>query len=468
MKTLYRSLLLVLPVLFATCDENEIPSRDYPRLNTLDVTNVNEAGATLNAEITYRGDFEILRYGFVWSESESPTLQNSDRVIFQRDIRSNKFSATISSTLVSRKEYYVRPFVQTEDYFVYGKNVKFTSRGSEPPVITDFFPTVGSIGDTITITGEGFGYIPGVNTVTFNSTEAKVVRATDTLLRVIVPEELSAIQSSITVEIVGKKVIADQKFDLKIPRLLSAEATTINVCETIIFNIANVGPGSVPRIYFNGKIAQIVGILEDQIKVLVPFILPNDLTVEVKLVLGAFQSTMPGTLNLNPNRFRLEPERSSFLDTITMYFTNMQHCLGFDLQVEGKILQELEETDQYIRAILPASLNDAWRVKLQVLSGSEVVLDTIYYRTLNVESIIPSAVSPGETVVIKGRGFHPVLARNIVCFDCRGTGFGTHGEIIGGDIHTLIVKVPSMPSGPTYVHLFTQNLGTFGTPFEVK
>lgn len=131
MRKRYRLLLLLLSVFLATCDENEVPSRDYPRLNTLDVTNVNEAGATLNAEITYRGDFEILQYGFTWSENENPTFPISERVIFQGDIRSDKFSATISSsTLVSGKEYYVRPFVQTEDYVVYGKNVKFTNRGS--------------------------------------------------------------------------------------------------------------------------------------------------------------------------------------------------------------------------------------------------------------------------------------------------------------------------------------------------
>jgi hypothetical protein len=128
MKALYRSLLFVLPALFASCDESEPAPRDYPRLHTRAVTNINDDGVTLNVDFTYRGNFEILRYGFVWSQSEDPTLENGQRVIFNGNIRSGQFSATVSSGLIWGKRYYARPFVQTQTYTVYGAVVWFTSR----------------------------------------------------------------------------------------------------------------------------------------------------------------------------------------------------------------------------------------------------------------------------------------------------------------------------------------------------
>jgi hypothetical protein len=53
--------------------------------------------------------------------------------------------------------YFVRAFVITADYMVYGKPVSFTSLGSTPPVIMEFPPLEATLGDTILLKGKYFG-----------------------------------------------------------------------------------------------------------------------------------------------------------------------------------------------------------------------------------------------------------------------------------------------------------------------
>lgn len=126
MKTHYTLLFLLTIVILAGCSEDEVTSRDYPRLNTLNVTNISENGATFRAEIIYRGDFEIHESGFVWVDHEYPSLDNDAESVPSEEIKSNKFSAQINTTLTSGKTYYVRPFVITDNYRVYGKQVVFS------------------------------------------------------------------------------------------------------------------------------------------------------------------------------------------------------------------------------------------------------------------------------------------------------------------------------------------------------
>lgn len=220
MRGLYSIILLLFHALLFSCEEPELAPRDYPRLHTLGVSQISESGATFSAEFAHRGAFEILRYGFVWSDDLFPMVESSDRIVFTGDTDAGAFSAIITTTLEPGVEYVVRPFVETADYLVYGSRVTFVSLGGRAPVILDFLPKTGSIGDTVSIIGEGFSYKPKSNTVHFVSsqdftrTQATVVHATDTLLRVIVPG--NAPQASvIVVEVAGKATYLDQQFVLE-------------------------------------------------------------------------------------------------------------------------------------------------------------------------------------------------------------------------------------------------------------
>lgn len=131
MKSIIRiSLLIIIMTLSAGCSDEEVSTRDYPRLNTLAVSNISEKGATFTAEIIFRGNFEIINYGFVWNKERKPIIENSDKIVFSDNIKSDKFSAEITNSLERNRVYYVRSFIVTEDYTVYGQEVEFLSLGS--------------------------------------------------------------------------------------------------------------------------------------------------------------------------------------------------------------------------------------------------------------------------------------------------------------------------------------------------
>lgn len=108
------------------CDELEVTSRDYPRINTLTVTEITTEGVRFNAEVIFRGDFEVITHGFVWSQDINPSIASSDKVAYSENIQSDKFSSYIPTEFHTRTLYFVRAFIETEDFLVYGENIIFS------------------------------------------------------------------------------------------------------------------------------------------------------------------------------------------------------------------------------------------------------------------------------------------------------------------------------------------------------
>src|SRR5437870_5772942 len=103
----------------------EFPEAPYPRVETLAVTSISGSGATFNASLSFEGNSDVIKFGFVWSNTAQPYLENSDRVIYVETLHSNSFSAEIKTTLEEHKKYHVKSFVETEEYTVYGQQVEF-------------------------------------------------------------------------------------------------------------------------------------------------------------------------------------------------------------------------------------------------------------------------------------------------------------------------------------------------------
>lgn len=81
---------------------------------------------------------------------------------------------------------------------------------SVSPKITSFTPLGGAVADSVTIFGTGFSKTTSANKVAFNGTQATVITATDTSLRVMVPAGAST--GKITVTNNGNTVSSDSNF----------------------------------------------------------------------------------------------------------------------------------------------------------------------------------------------------------------------------------------------------------------
>jgi hypothetical protein len=182
------NLLMTISVLLTSkCQKEEITPRDYPRINTLEVTDINDTGATFRAEFIYPGKSTISDHGFIWGTKEDITLLNADKISLGRTSGKGSFDAIINYSLNLNKVYYVKAFAIAEKYTIYGKPVKFKSLGCLPPIIYDVNPKHGCDGDTIKISGTNFSALISNIKIVFGQDNAEIIEADKDKIILIVP-----------------------------------------------------------------------------------------------------------------------------------------------------------------------------------------------------------------------------------------------------------------------------------------
>jgi hypothetical protein len=189
MKFLHSFLFLTGLVLFATCKEDDnISDWGYPRLETQQVISGPD-GLLFSGKITMRGNHQILSHGFVWSASPDPRLEKSFKVVFESEPQHDVFSQEIISGFHQNKPHYVRAFLQTPDYMVYGPEVEFKPNLNGTTLV-DIDPIQANIGETITISGFGFEQLPSDFKIFFDDVQAEITSLSGTQVQVTVPAGL--------------------------------------------------------------------------------------------------------------------------------------------------------------------------------------------------------------------------------------------------------------------------------------
>jgi N-acetylneuraminic acid mutarotase len=145
-------LILTLPLFIVTCKKDVLfKPVDYPGFIITAINEINAEGITVTAEITSLGNDSIIDYGFVWSTSEEPDL-NDFRKSLTHPPKMGTFKEKISNCIDWGVIYYIRPYIQSTRYLVYGVKESFVGMGSIPFQIIDFSPKSGKIGSEVTIT----------------------------------------------------------------------------------------------------------------------------------------------------------------------------------------------------------------------------------------------------------------------------------------------------------------------------
>jgi len=227
------AVLILFLCLLVKCKKDDVTGRPYPRINTLPVTEITHEGAKFSAEIIFRGDFEIINYGFVWGEIEDANVNSSDRIIFGENIQSDNFSAYISTTLKEKVRYNVKSFIQTKDYTVYGENIQFTSLGSGAPEITSVYPSAANFCDTIFIRGTNFSFIKEQNSLKFGAINTEVISASDTLIKAFVPDSMNSPDFRVSVSIFGNEALSKESITIIKPEILQISPENVVIGETI-------------------------------------------------------------------------------------------------------------------------------------------------------------------------------------------------------------------------------------------
>jgi N-acetylneuraminic acid mutarotase len=207
-------LVIAIPIGLITCDNYEFSKSPYPKVETLPA-DIIETGVTFHANLKQLGDKPIINYGFDWYTDEHLSVSKSNKIELGAVSTSGNFEFNVKTGFNKEQMYFVKAFVATEDYTVYGNLVSFISKGSTPPIIKKISKQEGNSGDTVTIHGQYFGSHNENISVKFTSSDAKVIMSNDSIIECIVPQVIYN-QRTFNIEVIatGKSAFSKENFTI--------------------------------------------------------------------------------------------------------------------------------------------------------------------------------------------------------------------------------------------------------------
>lgn len=189
----YCSYILILCILAACQQKDEIGSRPYPRVRTISVEETAE-GTIFTGEIFFSDGTPITNHGFEYFTLKEPSTGFS--ATYEKPLGpkpgSGTFSTIIANNLQKNGNYSLRAYAATGKYKVFGTTLTFSCKnGSLAAQLLSVTPAVASRGEIITITGKNFNSNYFANTIYFDNIAVRAAEASETTVKVVVPASLT-------------------------------------------------------------------------------------------------------------------------------------------------------------------------------------------------------------------------------------------------------------------------------------
>lgn len=287
MKTKY---ILLISVIFAiaSCKKDATPAqKEYPEVLLNKITEISSKGVTFKATVDYLSKYEILDYGFVWSENvPRPTI--SDFKISLGTALKGSFSADVNTDLAAGKKYNVRAYVQNSKYLVYSKEEVFTSLGSLAPEISSFTPVKGLDGTIVTIKGKNFSKTLSRNIVKIGSAASVVLYADENEIHIMTPFVEYSGNFKITVKVAEQTASSASDYTIIGPIISSISTVQVKQGDIVTVTGKNFKlAGKQTLVSITGKDANIISLDTNKIIVTVPIIRYYEtLTSGLKVIIG--------------------------------------------------------------------------------------------------------------------------------------------------------------------------------------
>ena len=429
-------------LLFFGCTKEEITPREYPRVSTTEVVNITKAGATFKGEIIF-SNVEVKDHGFVWSDVNGPLVSNSNKVSLGSRTDIGQFEALSDRSLQDGKKYFMRAYAVSEDFVVYGNTIEFISLGSKAPVFKDFFPSLGTWNDSVTVVGENFSDQNRDNIVKFGEHTATVLRSNKDTVLVLVPFQLNSASSNLSVSIFGNVAnLPSKQFTLKGPVIESISPSEGAPGSTVILT-GKFFNGTSTKVYFNG----IEGSLQTGTQKSVTVKAPNSMSpgpVEVKVVTGSGSLFDITSFTVKPPELlQISPSNGAEGDEIKLIGNFFSPEIGNNIVTfgnSGAIVTSATPTE--LKVIVPphvATIDADVKVTIGNSETSSVVFS---FLAPVVESFTPTS-GYGRVVTIIGKNFR----------------VGAYNEVFIGDVQLSYAqastpnKIEGVLLGITNTHL---------------
>ncbi len=399
---------------FSSCNQEEIRPREFPRLETLAVTEVDSTGATFNAKIISLGNQSIEEYGFVWGSSGSTNIDLGEWKTIAGSPSSSLFSARIPATLAKNKSYYVKAYTKTQDYKNYGLAVNFVSQGSNGPEIESFSPSHADIGDTITVVGKNFSVLENTTSASIGGVKSDPILMNHDSIQFIVPDTITSESSEISISVSGNISKAKTLFTINPPEIFSVSPTEVINNTLITIKGKNFGFGPA-HVLFGETEGNVVQVSKDEIRVRFPTNLSTGFT--------------PLSLNLYGRTVFAEEE----IENKSVYIKDYLPKTGTwndEIEIKLQNYNPINQTKVYfnaIPAIILGSTDSSLRVKvplellhetssIKVVSGLSEFTSKVHFHLNKPEitDFFPKEVAYGGTLKVMGKNFHPTASYNAI------------------------------------------------------
>nr|WP_319401008.1 IPT/TIG domain-containing protein [uncultured Carboxylicivirga sp.] len=344
----YSYIIISICFLLHSCQKDYQKSEAFV-LSTKDVAYEGNTtnGVTFSASIVLESENEILEQGFVIDLEGQPTID--DEVLRVKEVSNKAYSLQYDNVLVPDTTYYVRSFLKTQKYIVYGNQVEFYSNGSQAPVISKIEPSVVFWLDTVLITGANFDKYGKKNIISFNGMNVPYVWFNKDSIKVIVPPSLNVKESYVTVSVYGNKS-EGAEFQLQKPLVSGINKTEGQYPDTIMIQGENLSE-FYGQLYWGEEILKPLKInpiqnpylRRDRLYFRVPF-MGDELDVDLKYYQVGDVSTVNQTFHYNEQKITGVSLDSMFLhDSITVYGKNIDFLkANFELLLGGQKCQVVD------------------------------------------------------------------------------------------------------------------------------
>ena len=436
-------LLIISVALFSfTCKEPEIANRVYASIDTKPVTEINESGATFNAEILSVGEAGISDHGFVYGDTYDPVVGKSDQISLGEIAQKGPISAVANRSLSKDRKYYVKAYTisKNANFIVYGQQMEFTSIGSTAPEIVDFTPKQGVIGDTLLLTGRGFSNVVANNRISFGTITTQPIKSTQDSIWCVVPAETEPGESQLGILLGQFNVKAKSNFLLKPAGIVSFSPASISFGDTVNVTGVNFPRRSnlaVARIL--GKSASVISISANQLKAIAAT--DMDITASpVELKIGTQTVTSTESISLQkPVINNFTPQKGTKNTEVTINGAHFSPIYNNNkVSLNTAALPVILATKTSVKVKIPTGLVPGSYPFTVTIAGQSTASSTEFEIIEPViTSISPLSGTWGTTVTISGKNFGLNPSDNVVLFG------SIQATVINSASTELKVQVPN-------------------------
>jgi len=403
-------------LLIAGCEKEKVLPREFPKLRTMEVSDISTEGAAFEGVIEKEGSEPIIDWGFVWDINQNPKIETAEYYLESYSPGKNALQRDVLSTLIAGEHYSVKFFARTASYAVYGNEVVFESLGSRGPEISSFFPEQGPLGTQVSIHGTGFRQVEIGNIVRFDTVRAEVLSTSDTVLVVTVPSSLQAKKVKVSVQVADERYTSAKDFEVLGATISSFYPKSGTIGDTVTIEGNYLWSSSAEtQVFFYNSASQLIEQSENKLRVLVPDVLDSS-TATIGLKLGNQTTNASDRFTFTkPEIISITPETANSGDTLTIVGNNFSLIPAANkITIDNLVCPVVSSTKTNLKIIasyqgyvlpFPSTKPVSSKVELQIASVKSNLYSKFKFNTPTISSFSPEKPTFLDIVSIYGSGF---------------------------------------------------------------